>query len=105
MKVVLKSTTNEHFKFLEGKEGDINIGLVLSFNFEPDENTPFEMRRGDFRSSIILAYTNTELSQGCYEFKFTTKNSEYIFVYGVYNKNKPPFTKEEEMELALAFTF
>lgn len=105
MKVVFKETSNESFKCLKGYEGELSIGLTIFFHFEPDENTPFDFRRGDFRSSVINSYVSKEISRGCYELTFQTNNSEYIFVYGTYDETKKPYTDEERMAIGMSMIF
>ena len=105
MRATLISTTNPEFQFLEGTKGDIFISLVITFNFEPFKGTPFEMRRGDFRSSLIKKYTTEEISRNCYEMTFVTCNSTYVFRNGVYDKDTPPLTEDQKLTLAMSLIF
>jgi len=101
MKVEFKNTTNKLFKELEGIKGTLVFGLQFRFDFTPNENTSFELRKGIMSSSTIKEYKTNEISMGCYEISIKTHNSEYEFIYGTYNKETPTLTQEEKDNIIL----
>jgi hypothetical protein len=89
MKATLIKTDNDLFDFMIGMSGELSFTTHIKFYFEPNEITPFEMRRGNFRSSNIESMTQTEVSQNCIEIFIKTKNSIYVFEVGTRTNETP----------------
>ncbi len=99
MKVKFISSTHSVSEELNGREGDLRIGMNATFMFEPID-VSFELRKGTWRTSQIKNIEYDEISMGCYNIVINTNNSEYVFQYGT-PSDKEPFTDEERMALAL----
>ena len=117
MKVTFKESTHPMGECIEGVEGELSIGMTLSFTFnpmkketvlddegrviEPGEYYDFELRRGVWNTSKLKSITYEEISRGCFIITVNTRNSTYIFQSGKVSDEKP-LTDDEILNMQLA---
>jgi hypothetical protein len=103
MKVKFLSTTHNLAKPIVGQEVELKYTDKAYFKFDP-EGLGFDLRRGEWRTSLLENIKFKETSRSCYTITITTMNSEYVFQKGT-PSDKLPYTKEELLDMQMAMMF